>query len=72
MSPLKLKLQQVTEELNQRWQDKLDLLQARFDEERRIRKEAGRIAQRRIASLIDENIKLIRAQEDLDEELDKV
>ncbi len=72
MSPLKIKLQQVTDELTERFEDRLRLQAESFEAQLAIRKEASAKQARLIASLIEENTRLVREHEDLDEALDKV
>ena len=72
MSPLKIKLQQVTEELTEKYEDQLRLLAGAYEEQLSLRKEASAKQARLIASLLEQVTKLTREQEDLDEALDEV
>ena len=72
MSPLKIKLQQVKDELIEYYDNKLRLAEQRHDECIALRKEASTTQARRINALLEENVKLTREIEELNEALDEV
>ena len=72
LSPLKIKIQQVTDALKESFEDKLRLQAAAYEEQLAIRKEASQKQARLIASLVEQNVELTRQLEELNDAIDLV